>query len=171
MNALGAKLHRALVQCKATNIGVSFPQKPSKGLGLGVMMRLHSDKSSLMELMAMNWLRGMRDHTRTLGPLPVPSDAKVVTVRRRQAKSSGERIRRRLARRLAAREGISYEVAMTKVSEPRENRLDLPFLQLRSQSTGQDYRLYIEQREVETGLVDGQFSFHGLSRTATLPLF
>lgn len=171
MNALAGKLHRALVLDKSLNIGISFPRKPSKGLGLGLVMRLHGSLDDLDRLHGTDWLRGMSDHVVVQAPSPVPTVHSFVQVRRQQAKSNGEAHRRRLVKRLAQREGVDVEAAEARVPHLADQRLDLPFLQLTSQSTGKSFRLFVEQEGVDTGFVVGEFSRYGFSQTATLPWF
>ena len=52
MNALYAKLHRALVAENSTRIGVSFPCFSLKTPHLGTRLRLHGDVAALSALMA-----------------------------------------------------------------------------------------------------------------------
>lgn len=68
MNALYAKLHRALCDVRAINpagsgVGLSFPRH-QEGVrrSLGSVVRLHGSGTALDELMALPWLKGMRDH-------------------------------------------------------------------------------------------------------------
>ena len=60
MNALFAKLHRALVSHGEGRIGISFPDVGSGQLGQ--RLRLHGQAGDLEQLMAGNCLQGMRDH-------------------------------------------------------------------------------------------------------------
>ena len=171
MNALFTKLHRALVKDKELNIGVSFPRRPSKGLGLGAVLRLHGTRLDLERLQASNWMQGMSGHVQIRGPVPVPAEHGFVSVRRVQAKSSGGARRRRKIKHFAEKEGVSLDIAATRVSALKPKMLDLPFLQLRSQSTGQPFRLFIDQQPVEGEPEGGGFNRYGLSQTATLPMF
>lgn len=50
-----------------------------------------------------------------------------------------------------------------------EARTDLPWLNLRSLSTGQSFRLFIRHGELLSAPVVGMFSTYGLSATATVP--
>lgn len=52
-----------------------------------------------------------------------------------------------------------------------EARTDLPWLNLRSLSTGQSFRLFIRHGELLSAPVVGMFSTYGLSATATVPWF
>ena len=55
LGALVSKLHRALVQLCADNIGVSFPMhvlQPLTKRGLGTVLRLHGEPDGLQALMS-----------------------------------------------------------------------------------------------------------------------
>ncbi|GAB4062504.1 type I-F CRISPR-associated endoribonuclease Cas6/Csy4 [Uliginosibacterium sediminicola] len=167
LNALAAKLHRALVALKAEDIGVSFPQHNAKGAGLGNTLRLHGSRPRLQQLMQANWLSGMADHVQPADVLPVPAGAKHRVVRRVQVHSNAERIRRRQIKR----HGWTEQEARERVPDRVEQRLDLPWLTLRSQSSGQNFRLFIEHLPSQADPVPGSFNAYGLSNTATIPWF
>ena len=167
MNALFAKLHRALVSHGEGRIGVSFPDVGQKGIGLGARLRLHGVALDLERLMAANWLQGMRDHLSCSPPNPVPASAVYRVVRRVQAKSNPERERRRLM----ARKGISAEAARQAIPDSSAEMLRLPYLLLASQSTQQQFRLFVEHLPVQKESVTGTFTAYGLSATATVPWF
>tara|TARA_R110000823_G_scaffold132777_5_gene261226 strand:+ start:25376 stop:25873 length:498 start_codon:yes stop_codon:yes gene_type:complete len=165
MNALFSKLHRALVQSNSDDVGISFPDISTNQMGK--MLRIHGHKPVLDTLMNSSWLDGVRDHV-ALGKIsPVPSGTKHCRVQRVQAKSNADRLRRRYQRRHPELSSEQIEVAFTSAAE---KRLDLPYLQLRSQSTGQNFPIFIRQFEVAHQM-DGVFNAYGFSQTATLPLF
>lgn len=165
LNALYGKLHRGLAAHGGQNIGVSFPEA-GKG-GLGTRVRLHGAAAELESLMVMGWLAGMKDHVAVGEVLPVPRIAGYRIVRRVQAKSSPERLRRRLM----ARKGVSAEQARQAIPDNAAEQLDLPYVVLRSQTTGQQFRLFVEQLPLQELSVPGPFSAYGLSPTATVPWF
>ncbi|PWF23784.1 type I-F CRISPR-associated endoribonuclease Cas6/Csy4 [Corticimicrobacter populi] len=167
LNALFAKLHRALVALKADDIGVSFPGHKSKGAGLGHTLRLHGHQARLQHLMQENWLTGMADHIDAAGILPIPAGVQHRIVQRVQVHSSAERIRRRQMKR----HGLTAEEARQRIPDTVEQRLDLPWLTLRSQSTGQHFRLFVEHLPCQTTAVSGSFNAYGLSNVATVPWF
>lgn len=167
MNALFAKLHRGLVSNGEGRIGVSFPDVEQKGIGLGARLRLHGTAADLERLMASNWLQGMRDHLSCSPLSPVPVNAAYRVVQRVQAKSSPERERRRLI----ARKGISAEAAVQAIPDSAAEMLRLPYVLLTSQSTQQQFRLFVEHLPVQKEPVRGAFSAYGLSSTATVPWF
>lgn len=168
--ALVAKLHRALVQGQATDIGVSYPQHvnaPQTRRTLGAVLRLHGTAEVLQHLMAQDWLKGMRDHTQVTALRPVPTDARHRTVRRRQFKTNAERLRRRRMQR----KGETAEQAAAAIPDNVERRPDLPFAQLRSSSTGQSFCLFVEHGPLLSQPVSGAFNAYGLAQEATVPWF
>lgn len=167
MNALFGKLHRGLAAQGGRDIGVSFPDVREGSRSLGGRLRLHGSEAALERLMASNWLIGMRDHVTVGAIAPVPTHARHRVVRRVQAKSSPERERRRLM----ARKGISVEEAIQVLPDSTAERLDLPYVVLTSQSSGQQFRLFVEHLPVRELPTDGPFSAYGLSPTATVPWF
>lgn len=165
MSALFAKLHRILVQLSSTDIGVSFPViSPSH---LGNVMRLHGGKQALDNLMAQSWLTGMRDHSELSGIHTVPEITTRCRVQRVQAKSNAERLRRRYQKRHS---GETQETLAQRIPDGIEQRLSLPYVRLKSLSTGQDFPLFIHQHSVNESQA-GTFNAYGFSQTATLPWF
>ena len=170
LSALVAKLHRALVQEQTTNIGVSYPQHINQPLAcrtLGAVLRLHGTPEALQRLMAQDWLKGMRDHTQAAALRPVPADAQHRTVRRRQFKTNVNRLRRRRMQR----KGETVEQAIAAIPNSVERRPDLPFVQLRSSSTGQPFCLCVEHGVLLPYPVPGTFNAYGLAHEATVPWF
>ncbi|HCA24270.1 MAG TPA: type I-F CRISPR-associated endoribonuclease Cas6/Csy4 [Pseudomonas sp.] len=165
MNALFAKLHRALVAQSTTDIGISFPgATPSH---LGGVMRLHGSAARLDTHMAQQWLQGMRDHLDIGAISPVPDAAGHCQVRRVQSKSSAERLRRRYLKRHPE---VDEETAAQQIPNEAERRLALPYLRIKSSSSDQQFLLFIQQRP-EVHQQTGDFNSYGLSSTATIPWF
>lgn len=183
MAALFTKLHKALALGAHSDVGVSFPQMDVDATGvqqaprmsrtgaaryaLGRVLRLHGTWPVLDDLLNTNWLSGMRDHVLCSGVLAVPSGASYRMVSRVQAKSSPERLRRRQMRR----HGLTQEQAQERVPDSAAETLNLPFLTLRSQSTGQTFRLFIRLGPQQSTPVSGSFGAYGLSAQATVPWF
>jgi CRISPR-associated endonuclease Csy4 len=167
MNALFAKLHRALVDLNSTAIGVSFPEHTLEPLSLGARLRLHGEARALADTMSRDWLRGMRDHVEVHGPAEIPRGAVHRAVRRVQAKSSPERLRRRLIKR----KGINHAAASEAIPDHAAERLELPFVTLQSRSSGQTFRLFIEHGPTAPQPTPGTFGHYGLGRGATVPWF
>jgi len=167
MDALFAKLHRGLANAGEGRIGISFPDVEQKGTGLGSRLRLHGLAVDLERLMSANWLQGMRDHLSSCAISSIPKNASYRVVRRVQAKSSPKRERRRLI----ARKGISVEAAIQAIPDSAAEKLDHPFVLLSSQSTRQQFRLFVEHLPLRREATPGLFSAYGLSAEATIPWF
>ncbi len=165
--ALYAKLHRALVRVEANSIGVSFPGYDKLAHRLGDRLRLIGPADDLARLMALDWLSGMRDHVSVGGAAPVPANAMHRALRRVQAKSNPERLRRRQMRR----HGLTEAQAREQVPDSVGERLDVPFIQLTSASTGLTFRLFIRLGPPQATSVAGSFNGYGLSTVATIPWF
>lgn len=170
MGALLSKLHRALVQLQACNIGVSFPKHvnaPVTQRSLGSLVRLHGSHTALQGLMAVDWLKGMRDHISLSNVLPVPAQADHRIVQRKQFKTNVERLRRRRMQR----KGETAEQAAQAIPLHVERTPDLPFANLRSLSTGQIFALFIAHGPLLSEPIVGAFNTYGLSQDASVPWF
>ncbi|TCV91563.1 type I-F CRISPR-associated endoribonuclease Cas6/Csy4 [Biostraticola tofi] len=164
LNAVFAKLHRALAQLGTGSVGVSFPDVDKT---LGNCLRLHGTKDALQTLAQINWLQGLKDYIEITEILNVPANTKFRTVRRIQVKSSVERLRRRSV----SRGRLTYEQAIVRIPDEVEKRSKLPFVQLRSLSNGQTFKIFVEHGPLINASVTGYFSFYGLSAEATIPWF
>lgn len=167
MSALFGKLHRGLAEHGRGDIGVSFPDVRDGSRTLGLRLRLHGTAAALEGLMGLGWTQGMRDHVEQGAILPVPAEARHRVVRRVQAKSSPERLRRRRM----ARHGLDAAAALQAIPDSAAERLDLPYVALASRSTGQRFRLFIEHGALEAAAAPGSFTAYGLGTTATVPWF
>ncbi len=166
MNALFAKLHRVLAQLDSNQIGISFPEAGRVNTALGSCLRLHGSEQALQHLMAQAWLTGMRDYVQAGHAASVPTSAGRQVVRRVQAKSSPERLRRRQMKR----KGWSLAEAREAIPDSAAETLKLPFLIVRSLSTEQTFRLFVDQKPADRA-IEGVFNAYGFSVTATLPRF
>ncbi len=167
MNALFAKLHRGLTDWGGRNIGVSFPEVAPGKRTLGARLRLHGSNGALQQLIGNGWTNGMRDHI-TIGKIAsVPGGASHRVVRRVQAKSNPERLRRRLM----ARKAIGPEAARIAIPDSAAEMLTLPYVELTSRTTGQHFRLFIEHLPPQAEPTLGEFGAYGLSGDATVPWF
>ncbi|QNU44327.1 type I-F CRISPR-associated endoribonuclease Cas6/Csy4 [Mixta calida] len=164
MSALFAKLHRALAQAGMQRIGVSFPHFKRD---LGDTLRLHGSAEDLAQLQQSAWLKGMRDHIVLSEISSVPLAVQYRVVRRVQVKSSAERLRRR-----SVKKGwLTEEQASERIPYAAEQRSQLPYIQLKSASTRQNFLLFIEHGPLLNEAHSGTFSAYGLSATATIPWF
>jgi len=166
LGALVSKLHLALVQLGANDLGISFPQHEEHP-PLGHMLRLHGTDIRLAELMETDWLRGMRDNLEIGEVDPVPSGVVHRVVRRKQYKTNADRLRRRRMKR----HGESYEEASRRIPDTVERKVKTPFVVIRSLSSGQTFSLFIEHGACQPTAVPSSYNTYGLSKTATVPWF
>ena len=167
MGALYAKLHRAFVALENHRIGVSFPGVDEEKTHLGTRLRLHGELELLSTLLASDWLAGMRDHVALNAPALVPHHAQHRMVSRVQVKSSPARLRRRLMRR----HNLSEDEACQRIPDDVARFTQLPFVQLRSTSTGQAFSLFIQHGPMQAAATLGDFNTYGLGQGATIPWF
>lgn len=167
LGVLYGQLHLALVRNRLDSVGVSFPRYSLDPRAIGSVLRLHGDAATLAGLMAEDWLKGVRDHVRATGVLPVPEGSPHRTVQRRQFKTSVERLRRRRMQR----KGETAEQAAKAIPATAEDRPDLPYVHLRSRSTGQPFCLFVALGPLRQEAAPGTFNSYGLSGTATVPWF
>ena len=167
MGALYDRLHLALVQQNRGRIGISFPGYSLSPRTLGTTLRLHGSQTDLQQLMAIDWLKGMRDHVRMKDVTVAPTNAPQRTVQRRQFKTSAARMRRRRMRR----KGETLEQATEAIPTSMERRPDLPYIHLHSRSTMQPFCLFIALGPLQPAATPGDFNTHGLGGPATIPWF
>ncbi|WP_104203290.1 type I-F CRISPR-associated endoribonuclease Cas6/Csy4 [Billgrantia saliphila] len=169
MGALYSKLHRALFDLEADDIGISFPDHKTgvRARTPGDRLRLHAGQARLEQLMEIAWLTGMRDHVMLEAIQPVPAEARHRNVRRRQF-NTGSPSR---AKRYAQRHSIGVEEAQRLMETPAARQIALPFVQVSSRSSGQRFALFIEHGQLQPQPVAGRFNHYGLSGEATVPWF
>lgn len=164
MSALFAKLHLALGQFAVGRVGVSFPRAAATP---GDVLRLHGCARVLASFESLTWCQGLCKHIESSGILAVPAGVKYRVVSRYQVKSNAERLRRRSIKKC----WLTDEQALERIPDSRSQRCDLPFIALKSLSTGQRFRLFIRQGELRDSPTQGIFGSYGLSATATVPWF
>lgn len=165
MNLLFGRLHKALASMRSKDIGLSFPMAAKN---LGAVLRLHGSREALEKLDALGWTGPLSDYINKGKILPVPEKVRGYrTVSRKQLKSNPDRLRRRLAKR----HGITLEEAKMRIPDSAAQISDLPFLQVKSSSTDQHFRLFVDQGPIRDKAEAGEFSFYGMSATATIPFF
>ena len=168
LGALYDRLHRTLVQLRADGIGSSFPAYKLQPRQLGDTLRLHATEVGLQELQAQNWLHPLRDHVRASGIKPAPTDAAHRTVHRKQFKTNVERLRRRRMKR----KGETAEEAARAIPDTAMKHPDLPYVHVRSLSTGQSFCIFIAMGALQVKPVGGRFNSYGLAEQgSTVPWF
>jgi CRISPR-associated endonuclease Csy4 len=168
MNALFAKIHRSFVKVDNRSLGVSFPSVDQDKPSLGDTLRLHGNSTELFRFQEEDWQSGMRDHMKIKAISPVPGDCQFCRVKRIQVKSSVKRLRRRYAKR--HRDVFEEQIALM-LPDTLEKRLQLPYLRLRSSSTGQWFMLFLRHEPSQSWMEPGVFNSYGLSARGTVPWF
>ena len=166
------QIHFALVEVQEkgkVNVGVAFPEYDNHKLHLGNRLRLFAEKKRyLMRLNLDFFLDGLTDYIQISETKHVPEKITGhVFFKRVQTKSNNER----LARRRAKRKGISYLQALADLNEREETFIKTPFIQMKSHSSGQTYRLMISRQQTDIVPTTYEFSTYGLSNITPVPIF
>jgi len=164
MNTLFAKLHYALAKAEHRGIGVSFPDA---GNDLGGILRIHGGQKKLHHLMGTQWHSSMLDYADVTTMQRAPEKCHYRIVKRVQARSSAER----LYRRSVKKGWLSPDAAEKKIANCNEKRLKHPYVRIKSASTGQLFRIFIDQGKIFDSPVQGDFSAYGQSLGGTVPWF
>lgn len=174
---LYTQLHIALAEIKDTNnkvdLGVSFPQylfekndKNSK-VNLGKKLRLFAqNEADLKKLDLKKWLDRLTDYVHITSIREVPENIKGYAIyKRKQVKTNAER----LARHRVKRGDIGFDEALARYSNV-VTTMDLPFIQMKSLTSDQVFKLFIEKKNAEQS--ESQvFSTYGLSSESSVPEF
>lgn len=169
------QVHLALVEAKDSDnkvqVAISFPEycyEERKTRCIGNKLRLFARSHAvLQQLDIMRRLSNLTDYVAStaINEVPMNKHLRYVQFRRCHIKGNPEK----LARRYAKRHRISFDEAI-KYYQNTSYVSDLPYIQLKSLSNQQDFRLYIEKREHSELIQDG-FSTYGLSSVSTVPEF
>lgn len=168
---LYTQLHIALADIKnkhgIDSIGVSFPDyhyddKKEKSSKLGHKLRVFApSQADLEKLDLKNWLSRLTDYVHIKSVAEVGNKATGYAVVKRYRFKPAETQAQTLAKKL----GISYEDAMVTVKK-RKPELKVPFINMKSETTGVPYRLSILQKLVDSPL-EGTFNTYGLNTMTT----
>lgn len=109
----------------------------------GTHLRLHGSAQALQELEASTWRKGLTDYCQCSPVTPVPE----------------------------IKGWLTEEQAIERLATQAEQRTDLPFLNMKSLSSQQQFKLFIRHGDLLKEPVKGEFSSYGLSATATIPWF
>tara|TARA_R110001592_G_scaffold347466_2_gene641009 strand:+ start:4791 stop:5342 length:552 start_codon:yes stop_codon:yes gene_type:complete len=163
MNKVYTKLHKALFDAKATDIGVSFPQYK---VVLGKVLRVHSNVEHLVQLQNSDWLGGLAGYCAISDIQTIPVETKYRMVSRVQSNMTQSKLNR-----LIKRGSITDSEVKAYKAKMFSKGLDNPYLELESESNGNKHRRYIQFGEFVDKPVLGEFDSFGLSKTATVPWF
>jgi CRISPR-associated endonuclease Csy4 len=168
MNVVFEKLHHAFVKVANKDVGISFPMVTPESKTLGSVLRLHGTQPHLEKLQSTNWLQGMMDYTESSKILSTPQRTQFCQVRRIQVKSNADRLRRRFIKR---HPDASVDTIKTLFDKSKEKHSKLPFLRIKSSSSQQQFRLFLEHLPAQEKQIKGEFNAYGLSNSATVPWF
>ncbi len=157
------KFHKALVTLGTNKIGISFPLAKLK---LGLLFRIHGDRSLLNDLQGLDWLGPLKGYCRVQEVKSIPAQVQYRVISAKRSNMSKAKLKRLIDRGSIDEEGIKrYKVKMLSLG------FDNPYLDLHSQSSDRVYRKFFEFGEVSDQQSDGVFDSFGLSKTATIPWF
>ncbi|MGZ8159536.1 MAG: type I-F CRISPR-associated endoribonuclease Cas6/Csy4 [Methylobacter sp.] len=166
------QIHLGLVEMQDSNgklpIGIALPAYNADQHQLGNKLRLLAEtEAELQRFNAQQWLSRLSDYVHLTGIRNVPGRIQThASYFRIQPKSSNAR----LARRKAQRENSSVEQALAALENIQEQRSDAPYVWVKSQSSGERFRLFIGYVEVSESGSKG-FNAYGLSRQSSVPVF
>ena len=151
-------------------IGIAFPdyRNDSDAVGLGRRMRLLApEQEALEQLEIAKALHRYMDyvHISSIRRIPRNRVSGYAVYCRFRFESS----RTQKARRYARRHDISYQEALSLFPLDRRGS-EPPYLQVKSLSNGNSFRLYINKKDVDSMVFDG-FSAYGLSDKSSVPEF
>lgn len=163
LNKVYIKLHKALCDLQATDIGVSFPEYR---VVLGEVIRVHSTRERLNALQATGWLGRLVGYCVIADIQTVPELVEYRTLFRARSNMTESKLRRLMKRgSITGDEVKAYRVKMFG------SGLTEPYLELESNSNGHKHRRYIAFGELLDSSIPGEFDQFGLSKTATIPWF
>ena len=142
--------HLELVRLKSDDVGVSFPQADKS---LGGVMRIHGGKAALESIG--RCCASLLDYCQILPCREVPSDCDWRHVKRVQPTLSAAKIRR-----LVKRGSITEQDAEERLNSPAN--LSFPYIQLRSRTSGQNFRIFVSQESIDSRDDLSTFNSYGL---------
>ena len=166
------QLHFGFVNNKT--LGISFPQYSLKRHTLGDSIRLFGTTEELQQFDIVEVLNQYADNVIISEILDVPEKVKTYASFSRYRYNYGNTYAglARAARRKAKRSDMSYDEAFEylksfNIDEPEH----LPFVSIKSVSTGGIFRLYVNYTECSAEKVVEEFNSYGLSAVNTVPMF
>ncbi|WP_158291719.1 type I-F CRISPR-associated endoribonuclease Cas6/Csy4 [Lampropedia puyangensis] len=163
MAQLFSKVHVWLAAHGQGRMGVSFPNMQ---LTPGDVLRMHGSAADLTRFVGADWRQNLALWTSIGAIAAVPDGARHVRVMRVQRKSAHN-----MRQRAMRRHGLSLEEATARIPDQPRFYSKLPYLIIKSSSTGQRLSLYLQQEAIATA-TPGGFSAYGLSQQgATVPWF
>lgn len=160
LSAIFLQLHLVLVEEQSNNIGISFPRAEKD---IGTIIRVHGDVETLTALSQNFRLQKLRDYYLPPSIVPVPAEHQWCRVSRRQPAMSWSK-----ARRMVKRGTLKLDEAEALCQ--RRGQLSEPYIALKSLSSGQMFKLFVDQQILEAKPSQPQtFNTYGLG--GTVPWF
>lgn len=161
------QLHIALADVKNTHgidgIGVSFPQYRFETQGnktwatLGVKLRVFAQsEDELNKLNLAKWLERLTDYVHLKSVQAVPENHRYAIFKRYHAKNI-----EKVAGEFAKFKGIDFDTALSHCQTHKAKPQNYPFIELKSETTGQNFKLHIV-KETSDKAKTGEFSSYGL---------
>lgn len=171
MNQLMQSLHRALVNYNG-KIGLSFPCYARQNRqSMGGIIRLFGSAGNLQQLSnEIKQNSNIRDYALAMDIQTIPEKLTgYIEVSR--VRSKGQSAIRRAEKRLTAQGKWSPDVHQAMIEKWGSTRLNYPYFHLTSQSTGQHFMLWVNQKHCKNP-VYGEFNAYGMSQVGvTVPDF
>ncbi len=170
------KLHGAFArQMQDTLDGfcaLSFPeyQVANKATPLGTSFQVLGREENLAELKLDDLLKSFSDYVQVTSLRCVPPVERIqgyVNFSRVRERANPSRLARRYCKRHPK---VSYEEALALYEKKKREALKLPYINLHSSSTSNQFKLFIRKREAEEPQ-SGLLNSYGLSSSLTVPLF
>lgn len=166
---LYGQLHIAFAEHKNDQgkvpFGLSFPEYQydlnNGKIRLGKKLRIFAKtEEELQALDLSKWLSRLMDyvHIQSIKPVPEKVDGYAV-YQRHQVKGNPQR----LARRYAKRHDVSYEEALATYQSMNIQKTNLPYVQMKSLSKDQMFKLFIEKTVVDSESTEARFTTYGLN--------
>lgn len=185
------QIHLSLVEIQDHNgnvpVGISLPEYNEQEYQLGSKLRLFaSEESVLNELNIKAWIKSLHDYVHLTSIRPVPKTVKNFAVYSRKQINRSQSKLKRIIKRKAIRDGISIEEAgkfyhdsidclggkyLQNDSTSKNGLLKQPFINIKSLSTGEHFRMFIEKKIVSENSINMEFNTYGLNKNSKVPEF
>jgi len=170
MNKIYGELHKIFSEYKKNDkvdMALSFPHYNLKQLSLGDKIRVFFyDEKQIEAVNLKKRFLNYQDYVHITNMRNVPDLSRTYECYSRVQKKINKE---RLIKRFANRHNISFTEASEKYKNFHEEKIDLPFVRIKSNSNSNLYILYI--KKIESEEITGSFNSYGLSKTATVPSF
>lgn len=169
------QIHIAFAHAKneyqLTGFGVSFPQYRFEKQGnktwatLGVKLRVFAQsEEELNKLDLAKWLERLSDYVHLKSVQAIPENHRHAIFKRARVRNM-----EKVAQAFAEFKGIDFQAALTHCQTHKAQPQNYPFIELKSETEKQFFRLHIVKQSVEQA-ISGTFSSYGLGG-ASVPDF